>query len=372
MDSERVFWIFPLLVLGKIVVVMGGSSSYAFPAVYNFGDSNSDTGGRSAALVQVPPPYGQTFFRKPSGRLSDGRLIIDFIAESLGLPFLSAYLDSIGTNFRHGANFATGGSSIQPGDFSPFHLGVQVSQFIQFKSRTTELYENLSDSGMISSYAAGLPKPGEFSKALYTIDIGQNDLAYAFQNKTEDQVRATIPDIVNQFTQALHQLYDEGARFFWVHNTGPIGCLPLSAIPYQAMNVSLDQYGCIKYQNDIAQELNQQLKDGVTQLKTLLPLATFTYIDIYSAKFSLISDAKNQGFDDPLNYCCGSLFPYPVFCGSTMEVNEKVYGNPCDDPWARISWDGIHYTEAANRWVATKIFSRSLSDPPVTITNACS
>lgn len=78
------------------------------------------------------------------------------------------------------------------------------------------------------------------------------------------------------------------------------------------------------------------------------------------------------GFDDPLNYCCGSLFPYPVFCGSTMEVNETVYGNPCDDPWARISWDGIHYTEAANRWVATKIISRSLSDPPVPITNACS
>ncbi|RVW46571.1 GDSL esterase/lipase [Vitis vinifera] len=238
-------------------------------------------------------------------------------------------------------------------------------------------------SGMISSYAARLPKPGEFSKALYTIDIGHNNLAYAFQNKdfsqeyvlqnkTEEQVRATIPNIVNQFTQALQQLYDEGARFFWVHNPGPIGCLPLSAIPFQAMNGSLDQYGCIKYQNDIAQEFNQQQKDGVTQLKTQLPLATFTYIDIYSAKFSLISDAKNQGFDDPLNYCCGSLFPYPVFCGSTMEVNETVYGNPCDDPWARISWDGIHYTEAANRWVATKIISLSLSGPPVPITNACS
>ncbi|OMP06341.1 No apical meristem (NAM) protein [Corchorus capsularis] len=35
-------------------------------------------------------------------------------AERLGLPYLSAYLDSTGTNFRHGANFATGGSCIQP------------------------------------------------------------------------------------------------------------------------------------------------------------------------------------------------------------------------------------------------------------------
>ena len=45
------------------------------------------------------------------------------------------------------------------------------------------LTDDIFGSGMISSYAARLPKPGEFSKALYTIDIGHNDLAYAFQNK---------------------------------------------------------------------------------------------------------------------------------------------------------------------------------------------
>lgn len=50
-----------------------------FPAVYNFGDSNSDTGGISAAFGPIPPPYGQSFFLRPAGRASDGRLIIDFI-----------------------------------------------------------------------------------------------------------------------------------------------------------------------------------------------------------------------------------------------------------------------------------------------------
>lgn len=52
-----------------------------FPAIYNFGDSNSDTGGISAAFLPIPRPYGETFFRRPSGRDSDGRLIIDFIGE---------------------------------------------------------------------------------------------------------------------------------------------------------------------------------------------------------------------------------------------------------------------------------------------------
>lgn len=67
------------------------------------------------------------------------------------------------------------------------------------------------------------------------------------------------------------------------------------AILYAAMNASLDRYGYIKNLNDLAQEFNQQLKDNITHLKTRLPLAKFTYVDIYSAKFSLISNAKNRG-----------------------------------------------------------------------------
>ena len=62
-------------------------------------------------------------------------------AKSLGLPHMNAYIDSLGTNFTHGANFATYAStiglptSITPaGTFSPFYLYVQYSQFLQFRS----------------------------------------------------------------------------------------------------------------------------------------------------------------------------------------------------------------------------------------------
>jgi len=51
----------------------------AFPAIFNFGDSNSDTGGLAASIIAPKPPYGDTYFHRPAGRFSDGRLIIDFI-----------------------------------------------------------------------------------------------------------------------------------------------------------------------------------------------------------------------------------------------------------------------------------------------------
>lgn len=57
----------------------GDKSVCNFPAIFNFGDSNSDTGGLSAAFGQAPPPHGESYFHHPAGRYCDGRVIIDFI-----------------------------------------------------------------------------------------------------------------------------------------------------------------------------------------------------------------------------------------------------------------------------------------------------
>ncbi|CAK9169220.1 unnamed protein product [Ilex paraguariensis] len=368
MESGKAICVFGILffVLAGIEASQlgGGLRKCGFPAVYNFGDSNSDTGGLSAALDEVPPPNGETFFGKPSGRFCDGRLIIDLIVENLGLPYLSAYLDSIGTNFRHGANFATGGSSILPGGYSPIHLDIQISQFIQFKSRTTALYKQLGDH-------SNLPRPRDFSKALYTFDIGQNDLAYGFEHTNEAHTRASIPTILDEFAQAVQQLYKKGARVFWVHNTGPIGCLPYNEIYYQPKPGNLDGNGCVVSQNEVAQEFNRQLKDRVSQLRAQLPHAAFTYVDVYSAKYTLISNAKNQGFENPMEFCCGSYYGEYIDCGKTAKVNGTIYGLPCHNPSRYISWDGIHYSQAANLLIAEVILNGSLSDLPISIREAC-
>lgn len=68
---------------------------------------------------------------------------INDAVDAMELPFLNAYLDSIGTpSFRKGCNFAAAGSTILPAtatSVSPFSFGVQVSQFLRFKARVLEL-----------------------------------------------------------------------------------------------------------------------------------------------------------------------------------------------------------------------------------------
>ncbi|KAK4375732.1 hypothetical protein RND71_006409 [Anisodus tanguticus] len=230
-----------------------------------------------------------------------------------------------------------------------------ISQFLQFKKRNTLLSDLPNTNSKWSSSKVNIPKPEDFSKALYTFDIGQNDLSYGFQHSHEAQVLASIPQILKNFTQAIHQLYDEGALNFWIHNTGPIGCLPISVIDYPLKPQGLDAIGCIGNQNKVAREFNKQLKDRISHLKAELPHATFTYVDMYSAKYQLISSAKKQ-----------------VACGQTAVVNGTVYGKACRDPTKYISWDGIHYTYAANVWLAKSILNGSFSDPPVPIEQSCS
>ncbi|PON64266.1 Lipase [Parasponia andersonii] len=351
------------------------SKACQFPAIYNFGDSNSDTGAASAAFGRLPPPYGETFFGKPSGRYSDGRLVIDFTAEHLGLPLLNAYLDSIGSNFSHGANFAASGSTMQPvnaklyeAGFNPLSLNVQRLEFEQLKDRTEEIYAQAEGSQITSN----LPKPGDFSKALYTLDSGQNDLHYGLMKLTMKQLKESIPYIINQFSLSIEKLYQKGARIFWIHNTGPIGCLPFFVITTPPKREDTDQSGCINSYNEVAQEFNKQLKEQVSKLRTQLSGVALYYVDIYTVKYSLIREANKYGFLSPFGYCCRHYGDSSLRCWEKEIRNgTEIFATSCSDPLKYISWDGIHYTEAANKWIANHILDGSFSDPPVPLGKTC-
>ncbi|KAH9625359.1 hypothetical protein KSS87_015188 [Heliosperma pusillum] len=350
-----------------------------FPAIFNFGDSNSDTGGLSAAFGQAGFPAGETFFHSPAGRYCDGRLVIDFIAQSLGLPYLNAFLDAVGSNFSHGANFATAGSTIRPQNttrqqsgFSPISLNVQFHEFNDFHRRS----QIFRQQGQV--FKELLPKGEYFSKALYTFDIGQNDLtAGLFLNMSTDQVKDNIPDVLNQLSTVIKNIYDQGGKYFWIHNTGPIGCLPyvMERLPIKTSQV--DKVGCASPFNELAQYFNKKLKEIVVLLRKELPHATFTYVDVYSVKYDLLSHATKYGFGYSLRACCGHGGKYNynrnIGCGGKITVKGKqvLIGKSCKDPSIAINWDGVHYTEAANKWIFDRIVNGSYSDPPLSLEMAC-
>ncbi|KAL9450624.1 hypothetical protein AB3S75_012366 [Citrus x aurantiifolia] len=358
-----------ILTLCSIILPKANSVVFKYPAVFNFGDSNSDTGELGAGLgFTLDPVYGRTHFKASSGRFCDGRLIVDFLMDAMKLPFLNAYLDSIGMpSFQKGCNFAAAGSTIHqatPTSVCPFSFDIQVNQFLHFKDRVVDL---LAKGKRLDKY---IPAVDYFSKGLYTFDIGQNDLAGAFYSKTIDQVLASIPKILEEFETGLRRLYDEGARNFWIHNTGPLGCLAQNVAKFGTDPSMLDELGCVSGHNQAAKLFNLQLHALCKKLQGDYTDSNVTYVDIYTIKYGLIANYSRYGFEQPIMACCGVggaplNYNSGISCGQTKVINgTSVTAKACSDSSEYVNWDGIHYTEAANQYVSMQILTGKYSDPP--------
>ncbi|KAL0910873.1 hypothetical protein M5K25_018969 [Dendrobium thyrsiflorum] len=345
----------------------------SFPAIFNFGDSNSDTGGFWAAFPTQQAPYGMTYFKKPAGRASDGRAVIDFLAQALGLPFLSPYLQSIGSNFRHGANFATAAStvllpstSLFVTGISPFSLAIQFNQMNELRARVLEM-----------SPQENLPSKDIFAKALYTFDIGQNDFTCNLSIIGIEGDKQFLPQVANQIAWTIKELYNNGGRTFMVFNLAPIGCFPsfLTVLPHDESD--LDEYGCMISYNNAVLEYNQLLKENLQQIRSELQNASVIYVDTNSVKLELFQHPEKYGFIYGTKACCGSgggTYNYNplVFCGNSKIINgANVTSSACSDPQNYVSWDGIHATEAANKIITRAILSGSYFDPPFPLSHLC-
>lgn len=57
----------------------------------------------------------------------------------------------------------------------------------------------------------------------------------------------------------------------------------------------------------MAIDFNRQLKDRVIKLRAELPLVAITYVDVYTAKYNLISSTKTQGRQFSMYKCLSQL-----------------------------------------------------------------
>ncbi|KAJ4756526.1 GDSL esterase/lipase [Rhynchospora pubera] len=222
-----------------------------------------------------------------------------------------------------------------------------------------------------------VPREEFFAEAVYTIDIGQNDLTSILFSPNMSPENY-LQDALQHLATVIKEIYKTGGRYFWIHNTGPLGCLPYVLVRPPVGSEEMDETGCRIFYNALAEKYNAMLNETVVKLREELPAASLTLVDVYSAKYHLITHASNYGFENPLKACCGNgddKYNYNVNarCGQTKTVNgvNILLAKSCKDPQKRINWDGAHYTEAANKWVFDKISTGQLSDPPHPLIFVC-
>ncbi|KAK2970254.1 hypothetical protein RJ640_021690 [Escallonia rubra] len=327
------------------------------PVIFNFGDSISDTGGSTAGFgLMYGFPEGRIFFHESTGRLCDGRLLIDFLCESLNTSYLTPYLESLAPNFTNGANFAVSASSLLPRT-AGFSLHSQLRQFHRFQIRSKKL---------VAKGVKSLVREKDFKKALYIIDIGMNDLAAAFHHLSLGHVtygyvmNDKFPALISEIKVAILNIFQHGGKNFWVYNSGPLGCLP-QELAASKKGSEFDQYGCLLRFNQFIKAYNDKLSALCEELRSEMKEVTIVYVDVYTAKYELFANFTRYGFENPFMACCGYGGP-PYNYDRTVKCGQSGY-NVCKDGSKYISWDGAHFTEAANAIVAAKILTTKYSTP---------
>nr|CAB3494813.1 unnamed protein product [Digitaria exilis] len=134
-----------------------------------------------------------------------------------------------------------------------------------------------------------------------------------------------------------------------------MGCEPQLLAQY---NGSIDaggydpETGCITWLNDLAVLHNRELRRMLRDLRRAHPAASIVYADLYRAITELVVSPDRYGFisERPPVACCGDGMA--ASCGAAgMTV--------CGDPSEYVSWDGVHFTEAANRRIACAVLERA-------------
>lgn len=305
------------------------------PCFFAFGDSLSDNGNNNNLLTLAKAnyrPYGIDFPSGPSGRFSNGRNMIDTIAELLGFansipPFATARHAEILT----GVNYASGAAGIR--NESGIQQGDRIWMDRQLKNHKITVFRITQMLGNPKSAAEYL------SKCIYSVAIGSNDyLNNYFLPQLYPTSRIYTPeqyaDVLNQqLFQQLLTLHKFGARKFAVFGLGRVGSTP-------AVQASCGTNGsaCVDNINNAVELFNTRLKSLVVDLNGNISNAKFIFIN--SSGIALTSPSLASMIADVP--CCELLGTGPA------AEQCKPNGSTCSNRNNYIFFDGVHPTEVVS------------------------
>lgn len=355
-----------LLVFLLFVSLAHAAEPCPINSIYQFGDSISDTGN----LIRNGPiganshaanfPYGQTYFHRATGRCSNGQLMIDYLARKLHLPLLNPYLNGntkLSSSFKNGVNFAVAGSTaLNSSFFAARNLHVPATntplstQLAWFKTHLRSTCQTSPSSDCLN-----------LKQSLFMVgEIGGNDYNYGFfQGKPIQEIRSYIPYVVGAITAAARELIRTGAVNLVVPGNFPVGCFPiyLTSFPMKDPK-AYDDKGCLKHLNEFAMDHNNQLQEAIASLRKDFPNVVITYGDYYNA-FQYVLRSGRFDKSVALRSCCG--------IGGAYNYDGKrpcgALGVPvCSNPDRFMSWDGVHLTQRAYRFMSKFLNKKILSE----------
>ncbi|KAL6626529.1 hypothetical protein ACP70R_030255 [Stipagrostis hirtigluma subsp. patula] len=375
------------------------------PCMYVFGDSLVDSGNNNNILSLARAnyrPYGIDFHEGPPGRFTNGRTMVDFLGEMLGLrpPLLPPYAAASRADLARGVNFASGASGIRP------ETGNNLGAHYPLAEQVDHFRTAASDMGRTPAFRGNGTKLTEhLARCIFFVGMGSNDYLNNYfmpdyYGTAEDYDPAAYAALLLQdYSRHLADLYGLGARKFVVAGVGQIGCIPYELArmdddeqnssggpttpsgggdgdgvvisigagsgggqsPSSSSNASSSGGGagvCNEKINSAVAIYNKGLLSMVKRLNRGQQLrgARFVFLDTVQTGRDLAANAAAHGFTVLDRGCCG-------VGRNNGQITCLPMQRPCDDRSKYVFWDAFHPTEAANRIYAARAFnSTSTSD----------
>ncbi|XP_065881918.1 GDSL esterase/lipase 6 [Euphorbia lathyris] len=298
-------------------------------AIFSFGDSILDAGNNhfnTNCSVQADfSPYGSSFFHHPTGRFTNGRTVLDFISELVGIEFQKAYLEVVNGSWKdypsNGINFASAGSGVLP--CTNLDLGVTPIQH-QLQQFQALVRHNLIHKKLIEN-------------SIFLFESGSNDIFnyfIPFGTPTTLTPDAYVHSMLQQASNFIHNIYTLGARRIAVFSLGPVGCVPARALlPGAPINK------CYGKMNVMVKKYNRGLENLVKEMPNKYPGTVGVYGAVYDIVQQFRSLPKHYGYRDVTNACCGE-----GELGGMVQCGKQGY-KLCPNSNTYLFWDYFHPSE---------------------------
>ncbi|KAG8482944.1 hypothetical protein CXB51_021892 [Gossypium anomalum] len=333
-----------------------GDIKIDFPALYVFGDSFVDNGNNKVILGNEDAigggylPFGIDFDGKPTGRVTNGRIGVDFIATVGGLPYPPPIMGMSKIDrktIRTGVNYASGSSGLLPQNGHVLHKNV-INFFQQ-----VDLFENSTMKDLKGTFGSPKRLKKYLSKSLFFIHHASNDLGVTFEveMKKKYSIDKYAKLLIEELSKQLQRLYTLGARKFFVSNVSPLGCSPY------IINTIIHNGPCVEEINKRISLYNDLLLGMLEKLQSSLSGSKFVHGDIYKVFQDVFESPESYGFKDVNTSCCIDKN------GTRIQVCAPNI-DPCEDRKTRVFFDPFHPSEAMHfLWARRFLKDSSICSP---------